>query len=310
MSRFVHIALSLLFVIFVLAAMIISVLGYLFHWEWTGFTDKRYWHWLELVIAPILLTGGGFLLYSAWTSSDHRLAEKRANEATRDANLNNIAKGYIDEIEQLLLKTTDQDKAQSASPSDPVSIIEKIARARTLNVLEGLDQKRRGSIIRFLHDASLLEQSELHFFIRLKGANLHGAHLSGANLNKAILSETVLEEADLSGTDLRGASLRNTNLSGADLREAALSEADLSGADLSGADLSDAKGVADGQVATCKSLKGATMPYGQQYEDWLKTPPGREWLNRYKKGARSIGRTLALRNRLAPRPKRKRSRSR
>ncbi len=29
--------------------------------------------------------------------------------------------------------------------------------------------------------------------------------------------------------------------------------------------------VSEGQLATCKSIEGATMPNGQKYEDWLKS---------------------------------------
>jgi len=286
MSKVVHISLSLFFGIFVLAAIVITVLGYVHPegTEWTGVAGKTFWHWLDLLFAPVLLSGGGFLLYTLWTSSEHRLAEKSANEAARNADLDAIAKGYIDDIEQLLIKATDQDKAQSAPLSNAASIIEKVARARTLNVLEGLDQKRRGSIIRFLYETSLLEENPKHFFISLKGVTLHGAQLRGATLCKADLSETILDEADLSRTNLTGASLRNTNLIGADLRDANLHEADLSGANLT-----NVKGVTDEQLATCKSLKGATMPYGQRYEDILTTPGGQVWFNTYMKGSGEDG---------------------
>ena len=50
--------------------------------------------------------------------------------------------------------------------------------------------------------------------------------------------------------------------------------ADLSIADLSGADLTGAY-VSEDQLRSAESLKGATMPNGQKYEDWLKSK-GRE----------------------------------
>jgi uncharacterized protein YjbI with pentapeptide repeats len=51
-----------------------------------------------------------------------------------------------------------------------------------------------------------------------------------------------------------------------------LAVADLSGADLSGADLSYARGFTDEELEQqAASLKGATMPNGQKYEDWLKS---------------------------------------
>ena len=45
---------------------------------------------------------------------------------------------------------------------------------------------------------------------------------------------------------------------------------DLRGANLSGADL-EGTNVTDAQLARCRTLKGATMPNGQKYEDWLKS---------------------------------------
>ena len=47
---------------------------------------------------------------------------------------------------------------------------------------------------------------------------------------------------------------------------------DLTGADLSRANLSDADGITNEVLAQqAKSLKDATMPNGQKYEDWLKS---------------------------------------
>jgi uncharacterized protein YjbI with pentapeptide repeats len=114
-----------------------------------------------------------------------------------------------------------------------------------------------------------------------------------------------LVRADLRGAELiKGINLRDANLEQSDLREAVLDynygkrffaqsgasfiifpgdlswETHLDGANLKGANLHHAK-LTDKQLAECKSLEGATMPNGQKYEDWLKTPKGQEWL-RYK----------------------------
>jgi len=118
----------------------------------------------------------------------------------------------------------------------------------------------------------------------LRGVDLRGADLSGVNLRNADLGEAILSGADLSGVNLFEANLREANLNGAflsgaflsgaflsraDLREADLREADLREADLREADLTGAI-VSDGQLDQAQSLKGATMPNGQKYEDWLK----------------------------------------
>jgi hypothetical protein len=58
------------------------------------------------------------------------------------------------------------------------------------------------------------------------------------------------------------------NISGSDLRTAYLS-----GAVLRGAILHKAKGWTEEQLTAARSPKGATMPNGQKYEDWLKSQP-------------------------------------
>jgi hypothetical protein len=87
-----HIVVILLFVMFVLAAFAIIVLGYLLQLKWTGVTGKTFWHWLGLLFAPVFLSGGGFLIYTLWTWSDHRNAQKESFEAARQGELHRISK--------------------------------------------------------------------------------------------------------------------------------------------------------------------------------------------------------------------------
>jgi len=131
----------------------------------------------------------------------------------------------------------------------------------------------------------------------LRGADLRRADLSGVCLRRANLlphdegnperwrrhflekrldlsEENLPPPEQLTVTDLRESLLRKAQLcdawlGGADIRDADLSGADLNGADLSGADLNRAI-VTEEQLNECLSLKGATMPDGQEYEDWLK----------------------------------------
>ena len=58
------------------------------------------------------------------------------------------------------------------------------------------------------------------------------------------------------------------------MRKAYLYDAadNLSGADLRNANLSDASGITNEELEQqASSLKGATMPNGQKYEDWIKS---------------------------------------
>jgi uncharacterized protein YjbI with pentapeptide repeats len=105
----------------------------------------------------------------------------------------------------------------------------------------------------------------------LREANLSKAYLPNADLSSALLFDANLREATLSHTNLSDAFLKEADLSKALLNGANLSKADLSGADLSGADLSGAQGITNEELEQQAAyLKGATMPNGQKYEDWLK----------------------------------------
>ncbi len=308
-------------------------------WTLREFGGKTVWDWMQLLIVPIALS----LITLAFTwqqdarqqmiedrraqveraveeqraQAEREIQEERAEHATLQA--------YLDQMVTLLL---DRDLRASEENSD----VRRLARARTLVVLDALGPTRQERVLRFLSEAELirptpsneqpvitlkyasLENVELPHRILLKGANLQQADLSGADLTDidfrgtylagAHLEEAKLERAELQGADLSGAFLEGADLSGADLsnvdlsnaeglwepgtylwkRGAGLNDADLSNANLSGADLSNAnlsganlKGanVTEEQLAKCKSLKGAIMPNGQKYEDWLKDKESR-----------------------------------
>jgi uncharacterized protein YjbI with pentapeptide repeats len=97
----------------------------------------------------------------------------------------------------------------------------------------------------------------------LSGRALYDADLTHAHLTEAKLRSAILERAHLNWADLRDADLVSARLVGADLSNAKLDGAELSWANLTGAT------VTDEQLATCKSLRYATMPNGKEYEDWL-----------------------------------------
>jgi uncharacterized protein YjbI with pentapeptide repeats len=125
----------------------------------------------------------------------------------------------------------------------------------------------------------------------LTDATLLSADLRGASLREADLSYATLLNADLSfapvpnfpgekiptnltDADLSHAALQGAKLSSAKLIDAKLIDADLTDANLTDADLTDAKGWTREQLTAARSLKGATMPNGQKYEDWLKARKG------------------------------------
>jgi Pentapeptide repeats (8 copies) len=244
---------------------------------WTGFQDRTPWEYLDVFLVPAAVT-----VATLWfTSTQEKIAldaeERRAQDEALQA--------YLDKMSELLI---DKELHKKADRYHPMRVT---ARARTLALLEQLDEKRKGTVLLFLREARLINsQARCHEgrlvayprLVGLKDADLKNAHLREARL----ISEDRREAVSLEGADLEGADLVDADLESADLRKVVLKSATLSGAilsgtDLSGADLTNAT-VTETQLATCKSLEGATMPDGQSlksddnpggptFEEWRKS---------------------------------------
>src|SRR5215469_13401889 len=189
-------------------------------------------------IPPALLAGSDVLVVAMllmWAA--YWLHRENQREAALQA--------YIDHLSQLLL-------AQNLRHAREDEEVRTIARARTLTVLRRVDAERKGSVLQFLHESTLLGKEGR--IVDVTGADLSGADLSRADLSGADLSHANLSRADLSGADL----------SEAILSEANLSHANLSGTNLSGTNLSEAV-VTPEQVTPTTSLQGTIMPDGSKH---------------------------------------------
>jgi uncharacterized protein YjbI with pentapeptide repeats len=323
---------------------------------WTGFSDKKLWHWLELLgtlAIPVVLAVAGFWFTAQQDARQQKIEDRRAKaeqELAAQRAQDEALQTYLGQVGTLLLK---EDLRSAEAGSE----VRTLARARTLTVLGRLGPDRKRTVIEFLYEASLingdnpaiplnnanlsgidlssryLKDRRITGDPNLEGINLRGADLSEADLRWAYLYDAKLFRADLREADLSGANINNglppddlvhvskadtsvVSLQGADLTQADLSGADLSsadlsgaeqllsGADLSGVDLSNAdlksarlppRGLPDVDLSgadlrgadtlfitskklakQAKSLKGATMPNGQKYKEWLQDKEGRE----------------------------------
>src|SRR5262245_60341137 len=223
--------------------------------EWLGVGEQRWerapneevrpaktlWDWLQLLIVPAILVAVTFAWGAVQTRNDNRREDRRSQDATLQA--------YLNEMSGLML-----DKKLLASEyGDPVRAV---ARSVTLTVLRRLDGERKGQVVRFLYEAQLLNPEELELDpdealddpnvtskVSLEDADLRGANLMGANLTNANFNRANLAGAKLKGTILGGrgsATLVEANLTGADLRGVYATDADLSFANLTNANLEDA----------------------------------------------------------------------
>ena len=293
--------------IILIVAISLIIVGYRF--DWTGFngnnkSGKTLWDWMQLLIIPIMFAIGGFWLNQIQKSREQRTTQQQAElerELTRDNQQETLLQAYIDKMSELLLK-------EGLRESQPEDEVRKIARVRTLTVLQRLDRLdeiRKRSLLQFLYEANLIDKdnaivdasgADLDFvqlfiakededFPRRYGDNLHRANLHKADLYKAELSEAELSEADLRRAALRRANLRGADLRGvslcdyilmeanrenADLQGTDLSDAELSGADLSKADLSGAN--LSGATVTTEQLEQAKSLKGATMPDGSKHP--------------------------------------
>jgi len=221
-----------------------SVLEKLKLWKRPSLQNKTLWHWLELLIVPVVLAVGAALIQ--WQSG------VRQENVTTDRNRQETLAKYLEQMTVLLI-----DKHLRSS--QPGSEVRVVARARTLTALRELDGERKGQLILFLAEAGLInkrcdptpEKQDCTGIISLRGANLNKADIQGASVGRSKFTSVNLQGADLQGADLeasklakvnlKGSNLQEADLEGANLQEANLTHADLRSADLKKADLSGAE---------------------------------------------------------------------
>jgi uncharacterized protein YjbI with pentapeptide repeats len=224
---------------------------------------KTLWDWLQLLIVPLALAVIGFAFTLQQDARQQKIEDERARRAQEIEQQRAQAEreiqeeraehatlqAYLDQMGTLLLD-------RNLRAADENSDVRRVARARTLVVLDALGPTRQERVLRFLYEAQLIRptSSNEQPVITLKYASLenvelpHRILLKGANLQQADLYGSDLTNIDFRGTYLAGAHLEEVNLEraelqGADLSGAFLSEADLSGADLTDVDLSNAEGL-------------------------------------------------------------------
>jgi uncharacterized protein YjbI with pentapeptide repeats len=247
---------------------------------------KTLWDWMDLLVMPIVLAVGVWLLNHAERASEQKIARQRIEEDRKiaeDRVKETTLQNYLDRMAALLLE---HQLKETEGKEDAVSLaIRDVAQVRTVTTLRTLDRERRNIVIQFLRDAKLAKF--ILSRVNLDGVDLSGAHLSGVNLSgthlkKANMSGAYLNSANLSEADLREADLRrailywaklsyakldkanlsrailisadldNVKMSGANLEGADLSGVDLNGADLSGANLHSAD--LEGANLSCANL--------------------------------------------------------
>lgn len=221
--------------------------------SWTGFGPydpikdppraKTLWDWLDLLIVPLVLSIGVWILSSAEKESEQLIELDRQRQ--------NVLDLFISQVSKLILENNLR--------SEDVSLeVRSIARTYALGAFRRLDKGRKAEALQFLQESKLIQSDPV---IPLRGANLRdvlldsaelagaeikGAYFCNASLKKANLRATNLCGCDFSFTDFTQATFIGTDLSYAilkyaKLRDVDLTKANLDCADVEGADLRGAK---------------------------------------------------------------------
>ena len=207
-----------------------------------------YWHPFDPTSRRIVNSVGGFKFNQRQRERDEVLENKQAQD--------NAIQAYLDQMSDLLV-----DRHLRSLPKG--SDIHRLAEARTLEVLLGLDSERKRRPLKLVYGLGLIKNG-LHTAER-DGALLDVENLSLNNLDTGErdgalldLQNLSLDHADLTELSLRDAYLRFADLRGADLQGSDLSGADLSYADLRGANLTNTD-------LSAVNLSGANLlPYDEQ----------------------------------------------
>jgi uncharacterized protein YjbI with pentapeptide repeats len=266
--------------------------------RWTGFRGMTVRNWLELLVVPLALVVIGFLFSVQQDARQQRIEDQRAEaerELAEQRAQDEALQAYLDQMGSLLLERKLRNSTEGGE-------VRTLARARTLSVLERLDENRKARALRFLYEANLITSP--HPIISLETADLRGADLSAATTTIAVrpgvdmlaptpptnwsridLSGSYLSNANLLGDNLRNADLSRTHLYGSNLSEADLSDANLSGAvlgptifalpeeNLSRADVRDIRADLSKTDLSGANLEGALVS-GEQLEQQPKTLQG------------------------------------
>src|SRR5215213_5629232 len=138
-------------IIVALVVALIIVLGYVREWEWTGlvkdkaYTKRTLWDWLQLLIIPAVLAGGGLWFNRQQREQELQTADRRAQDEALQA--------YLDQMSDMLISNKDQPSLSDEHPPDS---LKTVARARTLTVLPRLAADRKARVVQFLYESGLI----------------------------------------------------------------------------------------------------------------------------------------------------------
>src|SRR5215211_5956118 len=173
------------------------VLGYTVLAPYTEFREQKVWDWLGLGIVSLAIALVGLLF-------THRQREQQ-EAATREHEQDAALAAYLDQMSDLMInQQLGKDRKDNLKEH-----IRKVAEARTITVLLGVDSEHKRRPLKLVYELGLINTP--HPVLKLKNVGLDGADLSELTLRDACLEGADLRRANLSGADLSGANLTDAN---------------------------------------------------------------------------------------------------
>jgi hypothetical protein len=189
-----------------------------------GFSYRTLWDWLDLLIIPLVLVIGGWLLASA---------DKEAAQKTEQSNQRqNILNSFIEKISSFVLVEDFRNPKKNSE-------IIQIARALITSTFRQLDPERKSEALQVIYELHLIDKGPIInlFGVDFDKINLERAPILGAEIKGAYFRKACLKNANLQGSIFLGSDFSRADFRGANLKHTDLSETTLDGANFSSCDL-------------------------------------------------------------------------
>lgn len=225
----------------VLFTLLVAAVIYLYSVEWSGLQGKNVWDWLELIIVPLVLAGGGLVLQrieSERVSRQEKLEKQREErqiarekQQARDSLMDSIFQSYLDDMSSLMIV----NHLQTMLDIVTLNKLQKIVSDGSNDLHEGyVTLLRQKAISQESVDSEKLAAAVAVVTVaRARTVTaFNSLDINRRNLMTEFLRETGLVTGER-GTLLVGIELSDMDLSGTNFYRFNLAEANLNSSDLS-----------------------------------------------------------------------------
>src|SRR5215216_5739132 len=135
----------------------VFVYGYLAKPEWIGVADKTLWDWMQLLIVPLILAGGGFLLNSRTQRYHEELVQQYETQREEMAAIqraqDEALRTFLDHMNRLIMEGNLMEEPENSQ-------VRRLAQAWTLQTLLGLDRDRKRRPLALIYDLDLISKDD------------------------------------------------------------------------------------------------------------------------------------------------------